>query len=107
MYAINSNNYSGACCSVRWFVPLLAPAYLVLALYLREDPQLQGDLLILSVWGLMLGGVMWWQGPWIQRMVPLYWPLVGAAVVSWGAYRYWTRRRSPVPARVEERRQAA
>jgi len=26
LYAALSNNYGGLCCSIRWFVPLLAPA---------------------------------------------------------------------------------
>src|SRR5262249_48942778 len=30
MYAANSNNYGGGCLSVRWFVPLLVPAYYLL-----------------------------------------------------------------------------
>src|SRR5207253_6064302 len=30
LYAWASTNYSGQCCSVRWFVPLLAPCYYAL-----------------------------------------------------------------------------
>ena len=37
VYAALSTNYGGQCCSIRWFVPLLAPAYLWLALLLRDS----------------------------------------------------------------------
>ena len=36
LYAVASNNYSGQCCSIRWFVPLLAPGYYALALLLEK-----------------------------------------------------------------------
>src|SRR5207253_651669 len=41
LYAVLSNNYGGACCSVRWFVPFLAPAYWLLAVYLVRRPEQQ------------------------------------------------------------------
>src|SRR5579885_290722 len=52
MYAVNSNNSSGKCLSVRWFVPLLAPAYYLLALYLKRRPDVLRDLLVLSAGGV-------------------------------------------------------
>src|SRR5262249_10905375 len=39
IYSATSNNFSGVCVSVRWFVPLLAPAFLFLAVLLREFPE--------------------------------------------------------------------
>src|SRR5262249_37609508 len=54
MYAINSNNSSGKCLSIRWFVPLLAPAYFLLALVLKRCPHALRDLLILSAGGAAL-----------------------------------------------------
>ena len=92
VYALNSNNYSGMCCTIRWFVPLLAPAYFVLAVFLREQPRYRADFLILSFWGILLAGLAWWYGPWIQHMVPLFWPLEAAALLSWIVFR--TRQRS-------------
>ena len=92
MYATFSNNSGGACCSVRWFVPFLAPGYYVLALLLRDLPQYRGDFAILSLWGSVLAAVMWWHGPWMQRMVPLYWLLVTAGLLSWLAWRIGQRR---------------
>jgi hypothetical protein len=34
---------------------------------------------------------MWWKGPWTMRMIPLMWPVVGCALLTWGAvaYRRW------------------
>jgi hypothetical protein len=91
IYAITSNNSSGLCCSIRWFVPLLALAYYVLAVFLSRFPGLRWIFLILSGWGAVLGGLMWWKGPWMQHMVPYYWPLQGAALVSLAFV--WIRRR--------------
>jgi hypothetical protein len=89
-YALFSTNYSGVSASIRWFVPLLAAGYYVLAVLLRDQPQYRQDLLILSGWGAVMAALMWWKGPWMKRMVPLYWPLVAAALLSW--ILWWTRR---------------
>ena len=51
LYAATSNNSSGQCCSIRWFVPLLAPAYFVLALFLRRYPRYRFVFLLLTGWG--------------------------------------------------------
>ena len=55
LYAALSNNYSGPCCSIRWFVPFLAPAYYVLALLLKRFPEYRWDFYVLSGWGAVLG----------------------------------------------------
>jgi hypothetical protein len=88
MYAALSNNSSGVCCSIRWFLPFLAPAYYALGQFLSDWPEYRRDFLVLSGWGLVLGGLAWWLGPWMDRMIPLYWPVVGAALLSWGACRW-------------------
>lgn len=88
LYAVTSTNHSGQCCSVRWFVPLLAPGYLVLIVLLRDLPACRGDFLLLSAWGLIVGGLTWQKGPWMQRMVPGYWFLLAGALLSWGAWRW-------------------
>jgi hypothetical protein len=93
MYAANSNNYSGLCCSIRWFVPVLAFGYYGLAVLLRQQPQWRGDVLLLSGWGLALGGLMWWHGPWAKVPLAVYWPVQAAALLSWALYRSWSRRR--------------
>jgi hypothetical protein len=85
-YAVTSVNSSGLCCSIRWFVPLLAPGYYVLGLSLREHPRLRPVFALLSGWGAVLGALMWWKGPWTQRMIPLYWPIEAAALLSVAGY---------------------
>ncbi len=74
LYAVNSTNYSGVCCSVRWFVPLLAPGYLVLGVAVSRTPGYWGDFLILSVWGVLVGALMWRNGPWVAQLAPSFWP---------------------------------
>jgi hypothetical protein len=32
---------------------------------------------------------MWWRGPFIQHMVPMYWPIQAAGLVSWALVRRW------------------
>jgi hypothetical protein len=85
LYAATSNNSSGQCCSIRWFVPLLAPGYYVLARLLKEHPRYRIDFLILSAWGVLLVLLMW-DGPWTGRMVPFFWPIQAAALVSWALW---------------------
>jgi hypothetical protein len=87
VYAVASTNYSGLAASIRWFVPLLVPAYFLLAVLLRDHPQYWRDFLILSAWGVVMAGLMWWKGPWMKRMVPFFWPLQAAALLSWILYR--------------------
>lgn len=95
LYAALSNNYSGSCLSIRWFLPLLAPAYYVLALVLRHVPALRGDFLLLSIWGAVEAALMWWEGMWWGVLwwgnVPMLWPTLGIALVSWGSYRHFKR----------------
>jgi hypothetical protein len=87
LYASTSNNSSGQCCSIRWFVPLLAPAYFVLALMLRRFPIFRFDLMLLSGWGMLLVLLMR-DGPWMGGMVRFFWPIQAAALLSWALCRY-------------------
>jgi hypothetical protein len=91
-YAATSNNYSGLCCSIRWFVPLLASSYYLLAVLLREVPRFRADFLLLSGWGVILAAIMAWHGPWMKHMVPFYWPIVAATLLSWAGLHVWRRR---------------
>jgi hypothetical protein len=100
-YAATSNNSSGLCCSIRWFVPLLAPAYYVLAVLLKHAPARRGDVLVLSVWGAGMMAVAWGYGPWMRHMVPGYWPLQAAGLLCWLAYRLRAARRAE-PGQSEE-----
>jgi hypothetical protein len=88
MYAVLSNNMGGQCCSVRWFVPFLAPGWWLLAEVLKRRPELRADLFALSAWGGVLGAVMWRGGPWLDHMVPGMWFVVAAALLTWGAVAY-------------------
>ena len=99
-----SNNSGGVCCSIRWFVPFLAPAYHALALYLRQKPRRRLDFCILSLWGGLLGVSMWWHGPWIQHSVTLLWTVVGAGLLAWLACRH---ARCPEQESIEENREMA
>jgi hypothetical protein len=93
LYAVNSVNHSGLCCSVRWFVPLLAPAYYGLAVFLRDHPGSCGTFVMLSGWGCVVGLLMWVEGPWREHMVPGFWQLQAAALFSCVVMWLWQRRR--------------
>jgi hypothetical protein len=94
-YAVTSTNSSGLCCSIRWFVPLLAPAYYALAVCLRDHPACRAEFLILSCWGCVLTGLAWWHGPWFGHMVPCYWQIQAAALLTCLGYRRWLRPAAP------------
>jgi hypothetical protein len=83
LYAATSRNLSGQCLSVRWFLPLLAPGYLVLGLVARDVPQWRRDILVLSAGGLLLTGELVVRGPWYGRIPILFWPVVGLTLTTW------------------------
>jgi hypothetical protein len=87
VYALGSTNYSGACLSIRWFVPLLVPGYVLLALLVRDHARWRASFALLSGWGLLLAGAMWSVGPWTARHVPGLWVMLGVALASWVALR--------------------
>jgi hypothetical protein len=96
LYSATSTNQSGACCSVRWFVPLLVPAFVALAVVLRERPELRTDACILGAGGVLVGLCMARVGTWQMRAVPGYWTLYPSTIFVWGSYRYWRWKRPPV-----------
>lgn len=99
VYSLGSNNYSGSCVSVRWFVPFLAPGYLALAVLMRERPDLRAALVAMSCLGAVLAAAMWVHGPWYAEwwrgwevwVDPSLWP--GLAVLAlaslWILYESW------------------
>jgi len=91
VYAWGSNNASGLCATVRWFVPLLAPGYYVLLMVLRYRPDRYPEFLALAAGGIVLSALMWYYGPWM-RMVPGYWFIVGATLLGWSAIVIRARR---------------
>jgi hypothetical protein len=82
VFALLSTNFAGWCCSIRWFVPLLAGGYFLLALLLRERPDVRRDFLVLSAWGVVLGAIMWGHGTWYGE-VPGLWHVQALALASW------------------------
>ncbi|HEV3115114.1 MAG TPA: hypothetical protein VGY99_31915 [Candidatus Binataceae bacterium] len=82
VYSLFSSNYSGECISIRWSVPLVASGYWVLAHFPKEQQEYWPDLLILSIWGMLLGARIWWQGPWSPHFVFFYYPLKAVALLS-------------------------
>jgi hypothetical protein len=89
LYAFGSSNYGGRCLSIRWFVPLLAPAFYVLAVALRRVPELGRPFKILGAWGIAAGPALWWAGPWLSHNVSLLWALLPGALVHCLLDRKW------------------
>jgi hypothetical protein len=83
-YAWGSNNLSGVCVTIRWFVPLLAPGYYVLLTVLRYRSRCYPEFLTLAAGGMVLSLLMWCYGPW-TNMVPGYWFILGATLLGWSA----------------------
>ena len=92
LYAAMSTNMSGMCCSVRWFVPFVAPGVWVVGLVLRDLPRYCPDFLWLTAWGTAMTTVMILAGPWTMRMVPGYWGWVAVGGIGWGVVRFWRRK---------------
>jgi len=111
MYAVLSNNMSGGSCSVRWFVPFLAPVFWLLAVILRDRPRLRPQFLTLAAGGAVLASFMWWTGPWTTRMIPFMWYVVGLTLIAWGIVARRTRPRAEelniLPFEAQKRRRAA
>jgi hypothetical protein len=96
LYSATSTNSSGLCCSIRWFVPLLAPGYLWLGLLLRNRPDFRPDFILLSAWGLVYSLQLVLLGPWREINPLVHWLMLAGAGLSWIALR-WLRRSKPVP----------
>jgi len=114
VYAALSTNFGGVCCTIRWFVPLLAPAYFVLAARLRERPALWPDFLLVSAWGCVLAWFAWMGGPWYERPPqlngaadPVFWGAQAGLALSWGGLWAWRRRARRAAARSAAAQQAA
>jgi hypothetical protein len=105
VYAAGSTNSGGQCCSIRWFVPLLAPGYFILALVMRDLPACRRDFAALSLWGGAMALLMWQRGPWMPRLVPFWWLFVIGALATWVVV-WWRRKNWDVNQFVEMRRAA-
>lgn len=87
LYASTSTNQSGGCCSIRWFVPLLVPAFIALAVLIRNCPDRLVDVLILGSGSTLLACAMAVVGPWHMKLVPGYWTVIAGTLISWTIYR--------------------
>ncbi len=104
LYAVLSDNMSGNCLSVRWFVPFLAPGFWLVAVVLRHSPAARLGYLALVVWGGTLVAEMVPIGAWgevnpavVGRTFDaawLSWLAATAVVLAWRAYA-----QSPPPKR--------
>jgi hypothetical protein len=97
LYSVASNNSSGLCLSIRWFVPLLAPAYYLLAMWLHKHPRYWMLFGLLSAWGFLLM-VGTGDGPWSSRVLPGFWLIQGGAILTWGGLHLYQHRRQAAPA---------
>lgn len=88
VYAVGSTNYAGACCSIRWFVPLVGLGYFVVMLGLREAPGFAIDFAILSIGGAALMASAWPEGPWRMTLLPAYWPIVSVTLAACAVHRW-------------------
>lgn len=90
VYAAGSTNYSGACVSIRWFVPLIAPLTYLTMISLRESPRLIRPLAWLVICGAAINLMAWWFGPWHEKMIPGYWLTCCGGIVG----AFWIHKRS-------------
>ena len=93
LYAATSNNLSGVCCSIRWFVPLLVPGFLAVCIVLRDRPETKKDLVILGAGSIALGIEMAYFGPWQKHSLAYYWAVYFGTLTVWLTVRwredYW------------------
>jgi hypothetical protein len=90
VYAVSSRNLSGVGCSIRWFLPTIAPGYFLLAVLVRERPAAIFDLALLSIAGAVLMSVGWAQTIWWGKMIPGFWFILAATLIAW----VWSRPQS-------------
>ena len=98
-YSALSTNFAGASASIRWFVPLIAPACLIVCLLLRDRLALLTPFLLVSTAGVVIGVLLWPHGPWAIEDVPLLrlWVVLGVgSSVVWSALALAMRGRASV-----------
>jgi hypothetical protein len=62
LYSIAATD-TGLSASIRWFVPLLAPAFFALTIMLQARPGLLDNFKVLTLFGALLTAVLFWTGP--------------------------------------------
>lgn len=91
IYAIGSSNYSGACVSVRWYVPVIAPMWYVTLLALKEQPELMRPCGWLAGLSACVNVLAWRHGPWHAHVLCSYWPALVCAAIVLAAHATRTR----------------
>jgi len=81
VYTAGSNNFSGMALSIRWFVPLLAPLYYVVAVHLRLARREWRPFAVLTAAGAGVAFDEWLVGPWTP-FVPHIAQYLGLAVIA-------------------------
>jgi hypothetical protein len=85
--AVSSTNRSGQCLSVRWFLPLLAAGFVVLAFLLRDWPDTISEFRLAAIWGAPMAILSAIYGLWIPHMLPGYWLFVAGFLISWSVFK--------------------
>jgi hypothetical protein len=93
LYSIAAKT-TGLSASTRWFVPLLAPAYLGLAVMFQARPGLVEQFKVLTEFGALLTAVLFWTGPW-RNPDPTQFLLLLALGLAAFAWSLWQRRPAP------------
>lgn len=108
LYSAASNNYSGLCYSIRWFVPLLAPCFFILAIAIRDIPWMRSMMTVLSLGGAYLTLWMCIRGPWTNRMPPGFWVVQGLTLLicGWMLLQMWRRKQTSTIVEPTHRRAA-
>jgi hypothetical protein len=95
LYAWKSNDFSGRCISIRWLVPTLAAAYLILAKMLQKWPETVSDLAALSLCSLPISLTDWLVGP-FQNNSLRHLPISTSLILgSWLLVFLWRSGRLP------------
>ena len=93
LYAVASNT-PGVGASIRWFVPLLAPAFFALTIMLVAQPGLLAQFKVLTQFGVLLTGVLFWAGPWRMPDPVVFFSLLSLGLIAF-AWSLWQRRPAP------------
>jgi hypothetical protein len=92
LYSIAATT-TGLSASIRWFVPLLAPAFFGLAVMLAARPGLLDQFKVLTEFGALLTAVLFWTGPWRNPDPTVFLVLLTLGLAAFG-WSLWRRRQA-------------
>jgi hypothetical protein len=90
LYSIAANT-TGLSASIRWFVPLLAPAFFGLMLTLAARPDWLDQFKVLTQFGAILTALLFWVGPWRNPDPNQFVALLTLGLLAFG-WSLWQRR---------------